>query len=200
MNNELKTGRVEALCDGIFAIAMTLLIVGFGDMAQWAGVLSEDQLCKLLLSMWPDFAYYVQSFIILGAFWVEHHHQFHYIKHTDLKLLFINIFAFIFVALIPVSTLIVGDYGHTKIAAFLFEANLLLAGLCFYFHWRYASGKSGMIDREIDRKTIQFYNRKNLVIPAVSVIAILITFLSPQVGSSIYFIVPFIIAMQKGKN
>jgi len=199
MNNELKTARVETLCDGIFAIAMTLLIVGFADMSQWASVTDDEQLRKLLFSMWPDFVYYVQSFIILGAFWIEHHHQFHYIKHTDLKLLFINLFAFIFVALIPVSTLIVGDYGHTRTAAFLFEINLLFAGLLFYIHWRYASGKSGMLSNDVDRKTIQFYSRKNLVIPIVSVIAILITFISPQIGSSIYFIVPFIIAMQRGK-
>ena len=199
MKNELKTNRVEALCDGIFAIAMTLLIIGFSDMTQWASVVSEDQLRKLLLSMLPDFAYYVQSFIILGAFWIEHHHQFHYIKHTDIKLLFINIFAFIFVAFIPISTLIVGDYGHTRIAAFLFESNLLVAGLLFYVHWKYASSTPGMTDPELDEKTIKFYNRKNLVIPTVSVIAILITFISPQVGSSIYFTVPFIIALQKGK-
>jgi len=199
MKNELKTGRIEALCDGIFAIAMTLLIVGFADMAQWSSAMSEEELRKVLFSMWPDFAYYVQSFIILGAFWIEHHHQFHYIKHTDVKLLFINIFAFIFVAFIPVSTMIVGDYGHTRIAAFLFEVNLLLAGLFFYIHWRYATGKSGMTDHGLDKKTRQFYSRKNLVIPIVSVAAILITFISPQAGSSIYFIVPFIIAMQRGK-
>lgn len=199
MKNELRTGRVEALCDGIFAIAMTLLIVGFNEMVTWPSTISEAELCRMLFAMWPDFAYYVQSFIILGAFWIEHHHQFHYIKHTDLKLLFINILAFMFVALIPFSTLIMGDYGHMRPAAFLFEANLLFAGLFFYIHWKYASGKSGMTDDELDKKTIQFYNRKNLIIPIVSVIAIAITFINPRVGSSIYFTVPFIIALQKRK-
>ena len=199
MNNELKTARIEALCDGIFAIAMTLLVVSFGEVGQWGKAMSEEQLRKLVFSLLPDFIYYLQSFIILGAFWIEHHHQFHYIKHTDIRLLFINIFAFIFVAIIPLSTMIVGDYGHTRIAALLFEANLLLAGLCFYIHWRYASSRRGMLDPDVDKKTIQFYNRKNLVVPIVSVIAILLTFMSSQVGSSIYFTVPFIIALQKGK-
>ena len=197
MIGELKTNRIEALCDGIFAIAMTLLIVGFNDMIGWSKSMSEAQLSKVLSGILPDLAYYVQSFIILGAFWIEHHHQFHFIKHTNLTLLFINIFAFMFVALIPFSTLIVGDYGHTRIAAILFEANLLLAGLMFYIHWAYAVKKEGMMDHELDRNTINFYKRKNLVIPIVSVIAINISLINPRVGSSMYFAVPFIIALQK---
>ena len=91
MKNELKTGRIETLCDGIFAIAMTLLIVGFNEMVTWPGTVSEAELRRMLFAMWPDFAYYVQSFIILGAFWIEHHHQYHYIKHTDLKLYLLDI-------------------------------------------------------------------------------------------------------------
>lgn len=197
MHNELKTKRVEALCDGIFAIAMTLLIVGFNDMVNWPKSLNETELRSLIFQMLPDLAYYVQSFIILGAFWIEHHHQFHYIKHTNLTLLFISLLAFMFVALIPFSTLIVGDYGHTHIAAILFEANLLCAGLFFYIHWVYAASKPGMTDRALDIKTIKFYNRKNLVIPIVSVIAIAISLVNPQVGSSIYFTVPIIIVLQR---
>lgn len=197
MNRELKTSRIETLCDGIFAISMTLLIVGFNDMASWPGTIGEAELRKALFAMWPDFVYYVQSFLILGAFWIEHHHQFHYIRRVDLKLLVINILAFMFVALIPFSTLVVGDYGHTKIAAFLFEVSLFLAGLFFYINWRYASGEPGMMDGELDKKIVRFYNRKNLVIPIVSVAAVAITFVNPQMGSSIYFVAPFIIAMQR---
>ena len=199
MKSELKTARIETLCDGIFAIAMTLLVISFNEMAFYTKTMNEAQLREALFAMWPDFIYYVQSFLILGAFWIEHHHQFHYIRHTDLKLLLINIFAFMFVALIPFSTLIVGDYGHTKVAAFLFEANLFFAGLFFYLNWKYAAGKSGMVDHDLDAKIVRFYNRKNLVIPIVSLIAMGVTLINSQVGSSLYFTVPFIIILQKGK-
>lgn len=197
MDNELRTGRVEALCDGIFAIAMTLLVVGFNDIVSWSKMLDEATLRRLIFQMMPDIAYYVQSFIILGAFWIEHHHQFHYIKHVNLTLLFINIFALMFVSLIPLSTLIVGDHGHTRIASILFEANLLCAGTFFYIHWAYATKRPGMVDRALDKKTIKFYSHKNLVIPVVSAIAIAISLINPRVGSSMYFAVPFIIILQR---
>jgi len=200
MSNELRTGRVEALCDGIFAIAMTLLIVSFTEMINWPASINEAELRKLLFDMVPDLVYYVQSFIILGAFWIEHHHQFHYIRHTDLKLLFINIFAFMFVALIPFSTMIVGDYGHTRIAAVLFEVNLLCAGIFFYIQWAYAVRKPGMTDPALDGNTIKFYSRKNLVVPVISVVAIAVSFIKPQIGSLIYFAAPFIIILQKSKQ
>ncbi len=199
MYTELKPSRVETLCDGIFAIAMTLLVVSFNDLARWPAIMNEAQVRKEILDLLPDFAYYVQSFIILGAFWVEHHHQFQYIKHVDLTLLFINIFAFMFVALIPFSTMVVGDYGHTRIAAMLFEINLLISGALFCVHWIYAAKKPGIANERLDSKTVNFYIRKNLVVPIISAIAIGISIINPQVGSSMYFVVPIIIFLQRDK-
>lgn len=197
MNNELKTSRVEALCDGIFAIAMTLLIVGFNEVLNWPKSLNEAELYGKMMEILPDIAYYAQSFIILAAFWVEHHHQFHYIKHTNLTLLFINLIAFMFIALIPFFTLVMDDYGLTRIAAALFNVNLLCAGALFYAHWAYAVNTPGMVDPSLDSKTIEFYKRKNLVIPVVSLIAIGVSFINPRVGSSMYFAVPVIILLLK---
>lgn len=197
MYNELKTGRIETLCDGIFAIAMTLMIVSFNDVINWPRSLNEAELRNMMFQMLPDLAYYMQSFLILAAFWIEHHHQFHYIKHANLPLLFINIFALMFVALIPFSTMIVGDYGNTRIGALFFEVNLLCAGLLYYIHWVYAVNRPGMMDHALDDKTVRFYSRKNMVIPAVSVVAIITSLIIPHIGSSIYFAVPIIIILQR---
>ena len=196
---EMRTNRIEALCDGVFAIAMTLLIVGFNDLIKWPSYITEAQLEKAIMDVLPDLAYYVQGFIILGAFWIEHHNQFHYIKHVNLTLIAINILALMFVALIPFSTLIVGDYGHIRIAAILFEINLLCAGTLFYIHWAYAVRQPGMVSHDCNKKVIEFYRRKNLVIPIISVIAIGISLISSSVGSSMYFAIPVIIFLQKPK-
>lgn len=199
MKNELKISRIEALCDGIFAIAMTLLIVGFNDLLKWPGSMTEPQLRGAILDMLPDLAYYVQGFIILAAFWIEHHQQFHYIKHVNLTLLSINMAALMFVALIPFSTLLVGDWGYLKTADIVFELNLLGAGTLFYIHWAYAVSRPGMVDSECDKKVIEFYKRKNSIIPIISIIAIGISLINPMVGSAMYFLVPLIIFLEKGK-
>ncbi len=83
--------RVEALTDGVFAIAMTLLVFGITipAVAQDAPAAAFQQ---KLLELWPKFLTYGISFIVLGIYWVGHHNQFHYIRRTDRMLLWINIF------------------------------------------------------------------------------------------------------------
>jgi uncharacterized membrane protein len=190
---ELKTNRVEALSDGIFAIAMTILIFGFEIIFQQPAQVGGQAFVGMMHDLWPDFLHYVEGFIILGAFWMEHHHQFHYIKKTDQKLLFINIVAFMFISLIPVSTVIVGDYGYLREASILFEVNLLTAGVVFYTHWSYATSRRRLTNANLNYRIVRFYKRRNLVIPAVSLIAICVSLFSPRFGTIFYFAVPFIL-------
>ena len=85
----LKTNRIEALSDGIFAIAMTILILSFETILHRPeSYMNEEDFVKTLIGMWPDFIHYVQSFLILGVFWYQSHRQFHYIKSVDVRLLF----------------------------------------------------------------------------------------------------------------
>ena len=79
LNVGMKTNRIEALSDGIFAIAMTFLIIGFDILLSPKKGTSEENLVVSLQALWPDLLHYVEGFIILGAFWMEHHYQFHFI-------------------------------------------------------------------------------------------------------------------------
>ena len=90
-NTELKPNRIEALSDGIFAIAMTILVLSFEVILKHPSDLSERYLLDSMDELWPDFLHYAESFIILGVFWYQHHRQFHYIKKVDSILIFINI-------------------------------------------------------------------------------------------------------------
>jgi len=199
-NHELKTSRVEALTDSIYAFSMTLLIIGFEVVLNRPHKLNNGQLTKELFSLWPDFLHYVLGFIILGAFWIEHHHQFHFIKRTDSKLLFINVIGLMFIALIPFSTLIVGDYGELRIAALMFETNLLIAGLIMYAHWIYVTRERRLTDGKLEPHIVEFYKRRNLVIPIISIIAIFLSLINPRFGTVFYFTAPFALIWYKLKH
>ena len=84
----LKTSRIEALSDGIFSISMTILIITFEILLYPQKGISESGLITTLAELWPDFLHYVVGFVILGAFWMEHHYQFNYIHSVDPALLF----------------------------------------------------------------------------------------------------------------
>ena len=122
---------------------------------------------------------------------MEHHHQFHFIKRTDSKLSFINILGLMFISLIPFSTALVGDYGQLRLPALIFEGNLLLAGLVFYVHWLYATSRR-LVDPGITPHVIEYYKRRNLIIPLISIAAILLSLTTPRWGTVFYITVPFI--------
>jgi len=90
---ELSIERIQSLTDGIFAFAMTLLVINI-DLPSTPHKIDPELLGKYLFSLWPDFFHYVLSFILLSLFWVEHHQQFYYIKKINRKALWINISTF----------------------------------------------------------------------------------------------------------
>ena len=190
---ELKTQRIEALCDGIFAIAMTILALSFESIFEPVHAANNPHIVEMLSQLWPDFIYYVMSFLILGVFWLQHHNQFHFIKHADVGLLFINIIGLMFITLIPFATVIEGDYYYTQIAALFFEVNLFIAGLIFFLHWVYASGGHRLVDKDLDARIISSYRKRNLIIPITSLIAIPLTLVNPKLGPPVYFLVPFVL-------
>ena len=103
------TGRMEAFSDGIFAIAMTLLVLEL-HVPALAATGSAGELAKALLLMWPKFAGYGGSFLILGVLWIGHHNQFHYIRRVDRPFLWINIFFFMCVGFMPYCTALMGTF------------------------------------------------------------------------------------------
>jgi hypothetical protein len=83
--NELgmTTHRIEALTDGIFAIAMTLLVLNLALPETGNGLTQTVELHKLLIGQTPKFFSYALSFLLLAIYWVLHHRQFHFIKRTE---------------------------------------------------------------------------------------------------------------------
>jgi len=192
-NAGLKTSRIEALSDGIFAVAMTILIISFDILLSPKPGLAEAGLVAALLALLPDLLHYIEGFIILGAFWIEHHYQFHFIQRTDPALLFINIIGLMFIVLIPFSTCVAGDYSNTRVAAWLLEINLLIAGMVFYLHWLYATAGRRLVAHSLDPRIVTFYARRNLIVPVVSAAALILSWFHPRWGPVLYLTVPFIL-------
>jgi len=191
-----KTDRLQALTDGVFAIAMTLLVLSITIEKPIVGSIKEVLPLKLL-DLWPDLLHYFQSFIILAAFWTKHHQQYHLIRYIDRPMTWLNIFALLFICLIPFSTTLVGDYGDQLVAVIVFEVNMLMAGLIFYWQWAYATKKHHLVAKDLDMQVIRAYKFDNLVIPVISVVAIIISLFSPRMGTLPYMITPFFFLFSK---
>jgi len=188
---ELKTSRIEALTDGVFAIAMTILVLSFEIDVPKDGP-NIEALNDVLFNLFPEFLHYVESFFLLSAFWIAHHQHFNFIHKSDRGLLYINIVALLFICLIPFTTSLVGDYGDFLPAVLIFEGNMLIVGMIFFYHWEYASRNNRLIDKELDPIIVKINRQNSLVIPVISVAAILLSFIHPRWGTTVYLSLPIL--------
>ena len=183
--------RTEALTDGIFAISMTILVLNIEVPS--ATDLAGQSLNEFLLDQWVEFFNYALSFVLLAMFWITHHKQLNIFKQVDQPSIWINIVGLMFVALIPFSTSLMGEYSSDQIANVFFEVNMLIIGMAFYSMWTYATAGYRLVDSEqVTAEHIRRGKRRNLVIPVVSLIAIAASFISPSWSTAVYMIIPLI--------
>jgi len=146
--------RLEALTDGIFAIVMTLLVLDL-SITGISQSSVQTELPQRLFESWPKFLSYVMSFIILGMIWISHHRMFHYIKRANPMLMWINILFLMFVALVPFSTRLIGDYLWTQVPFVVYGINMSLIFVVRLALWNYASGKFRLVDSSINPSVIK---------------------------------------------
>ena len=127
----LSKERVGFLTDGIFAVVMTLLVLEISvpqisssshDAIDTAAVGTE--LLNGLFDLWPKLLSFVISFIMLAIFWVSHHRLFHYIKHVNRPLMWINFMFLMATCFLPFSSSLLGEYSQQQISIFVFGAKL----------------------------------------------------------------------------
>jgi uncharacterized membrane protein len=103
-----RTGRLEGFSDGVFAFAITLLVL---DLAVPATQHSEQHLLQALGDQWPGYLGYVVSFATIGALWLGHNAITDYLDRADVTLLRLNLLLLLLVAFLPFPTRLVSDLG-----------------------------------------------------------------------------------------
>lgn len=119
------TTRIEALADGIFAVAMTLLVLDV-KLPDGEVYTSDHALLERLLSLEHTFVIYFISFIVLGMFWVGHHAHFHYIRYVDHTLLWINLLFLFMITSVPFGTDLLGTHSGLRLPYLYYGAKVLL--------------------------------------------------------------------------
>jgi uncharacterized membrane protein len=133
----MERGRLEAFSDGVFAVAITLLVIALAVPEPGHGALGRQ-----LTGHWPSFAAYGVSFLTVGIIWVNHHALFRNITKVDRVMLFTNLLLLFFVVTIPFATATVAAYlrsggADASLAAALYQGVFLGMSLAFgtLFWW-----------------------------------------------------------------
>jgi uncharacterized membrane protein len=133
----VSTARLEAFSDGVFAIAITLLVIEVRVPHA-----EEGELVHALLAQWPSYAAYAISFAVIGIMWVNHHGLMDLVARVDRPLLFLNLMLLMFIAFMPFSTALLAEHlrastADAHVAAAIYSSNGVLNAIGFNAIWRY---------------------------------------------------------------
>ena len=166
--------RICTFSDGVFAIAITLLVLELQvpDQAPAGGLI------ELLPGYLPKLTGHVITFAILGIYWVAHHNMFTYVRWHDRVLLWLNILFLLFVAAMPFLTALIARYGDDQTAVVASAGAIMLAGLSLELMWWYATTDHRLVAPGLDPKLISLWHRRILLAPAAYLLAIGLSFIS----------------------
>jgi uncharacterized membrane protein len=195
--NGYRVDRVLALSDGVFAFAVTLLVLDLAVPALLPGASSTD-LWLGLSKEYISFINYILSFFIAAIWWNSHHRNFEHIRDSNTTLRMLNTFFLIWIALLPFFTKILDQYHSLQLSVALYAIDQAAAGFFLTIIWLYASRNSQMIDKNMTKKAIRFSTIRNLITPIFFIISIGISFIDTNLASfSWYGLIPvFIIVLR----
>jgi uncharacterized membrane protein len=153
---EKETGRVEAFSDGVFAIAITLLVLNL-HIPPVDDSPNAPALLTRLLEGWPAYLSFLLSFAAIGIMWINHHNLFRQIKRTDQAFLFLNGLLLMGITLVPFPTALLAEYlGHRdqNLAAMICSAVFTITAVFFNVLWAYASRNNRLLDRNADPRWV----------------------------------------------
>ena len=129
-------GRIEALTDGIFAVAMTLLVLDL-RLPEARG-LDDAGLRSALVALLPKLESYVISFLVLCVFWLGHHRLMHLVRGVDHLFLWRNLLFILFITFVPFTTSLMGEHRDLDDAPLVYGVNLALIPAAQFLMWRRA--------------------------------------------------------------
>jgi len=195
LRHGLRTGRLEAFSDGVFAIAITLLVL---DIAVPAS--AEAHLLRSVADLWPSYLGYVISVSTIGGLWLGHVAITEYLERTDVGFVRLNLLLLLVIAFLPFPTKLFADYigrnSPERVAVTIYGLSLLLASMLLLALWRYAL-RNRLVRADTADERIQFLTKRltagvagypvviiaRLFMPVIAVIGYLVI--------ALYSIIPF---------
>ena len=182
---EVEFNRIVAFSDGVFAIAITLLVLGLAVPPH----LSD--LRRALLNNQDDFIAYAISFAVLGRYWLAHHRFFSALERFDGRLMTLNLVYLACIALVPFTSAVLGDYSSHTEAVVLYAINMIAVSSSFYAQVVYSSRA------ELLRPEAAPFERRNaapvnLVVIGVFALSIPVAFVSPLAATLMWLSIFFI--------
>src|SRR5215467_5495060 len=194
-----ETSRIEAFSDGVFAIAITLLIL---DVR--VPTVAQGPLGVALRRQWPTYVAYLISFSFIGIMWVNHHRLFNHIRRSDNGLMFLNLLLLLGVSVVPFPTALIAAHYYAPdrtLAAAVFNGTYVLIAIFFNVLWRHIV-RGGLLD-SATQESAEAISRQYAVGPISYLICFGLTWVSVpaslimNIALAVFFAIPARMHQQK---
>lgn len=166
--------RLVFFSDAVFAIAVTLLALDI-RLPVVQEPLTNAELARTLLGMWPKYVGYGFSFLAVGMIWIGHHRKFRHIQRYDGVFLLLNLFFLMVIAFIPFPSAVIIEYGN-RTATIFYALVIALAGILSTILWWYASHQKRLVDPQMDDQQRRGEIWGSLIISGVFLLSIALAF------------------------
>jgi uncharacterized membrane protein len=185
----VQTNRLEAFSDGVFAIAITLLVIEIA-----VPHVEEGELASALAAQWPSYAAYAVSFAVIGIMWVNHHGLLELVARVDRPLLFLNLLLLMFVAFVPFSTALLAEHllsppPDSSVAAAVYSANGVANAIGFNVIWRYIVRDAKLLHAHLDVNSLRSRTRRFSLGLVIYPLTVALSFLSAPLTLAVHALV-----------
>ncbi len=174
--------RLNAFTDGVLAIVITILVLGIDIPEDHR--FSEQGLIAFLVKISRDVATYAASFLLIGAYWVQHHAIFNFLGRCNRIVIWLNILFMFPLTLAPFLTKVKATYRHDVLVVPLFGSAFILAGLALMVIWHYVVSHPELLKNPpINPAVVHSIQQRILMGPLVSLVAVGLSFISIDLGT-----------------
>jgi len=175
-----ETARLEAFSDGVFAIAITLLVLEI--KVPPAHEATGSSLLASLRHLWPSYVGYLITFVTIGIMWVNHHAMFRYIRRTDRACLLINVVFLLCLSFLPFPTAVLAEHlddpEGRRVATVFYGCSFIVMALMFNLLWWYGTHRGRLLGADVDREAVDTISKRYRFGPVLYAAATAIAFVS----------------------
>jgi uncharacterized membrane protein len=203
-----ETARIEAFSDGVYAIAITLLVLEI-HVPDRGSLRPADGLATALMHQWPSYLAFVISFLTILIMWVNHHRLFQHVHRRDHSLLILNGLVLLGVTFVPFPTALLAEYINTpneKVAVIVFSGCYLVIAISYSLLWRHISAGNRLLHPDHDVTFVTGITRQYNAGLTAYFIAFAMSFVSPAASIAlllllaIYFALPERVVLAHGRR
>lgn len=189
-DNKVGPERLNALSDGVIAIAITLLILGIEVPSDHN--FTEDGIKSFLIKLEPGLIAYVTSFIIVGLYWIMHHNIFNKIKEVNSMVILLNLLFLFLISLVPFIAKLKTFYRYDLLVIFIYGISFMITGFVLWIIWKYIIDHPELHKEKIDKNTVRRLNLYIWIIPIFTIVALTLAIINIHVGTYSFLLIPFV--------